>query len=319
MTYLLALLLLCPQENGQERKTGKAAQINGEVITWDDIYVKFKGFKPKDITEELLRAELRQQAEEKLFLQEAKKREITVTEREIDEAVERVIRAFGGKDKFEQFLRWKKMTPTEHRDLRAKELLEVKLYRYLVASAWKGDAMLLVEMVTPDEIRDYYNSHKDQFKAIQHLTVLRLGLQFRSDEEKKVKKRIAESLRRKVLEGTDLYMLAQYYSDVRITTEGRAEYVMKEVKRDNTFFAAETTRYLFEKLPVQTISDVIEDGTSFNLFYIIDRVNKPEDSFEDAQIKIRSELEHTKRDENRRRLLEQLVKKAYIDPPDLFK
>lgn len=318
MTFLLAVCLAI-QENPQERKSGKAAQINNEVITWDDIYVKFKGFQPKDITEELLRAELRQQAEERLFLQEAKDKKISVSEQEVDQAVERVIRAFGGKEKFEQFLRWKKMTPTEHRELRRKELLELKLYRFLISSAWRGDAMLLVEMVTPDEIREYYTSHKDQFKAIQHLSAMRLGLQFRSEEEKQRKRRIIDSLRRKLQEGTDLYMLAQYYSDVGVNTEGKREIMLKELKKDNTYFSAETTRYLFETLPVQTLSDVVEDGNSLNLFFVVDRVNKPEDSFEDAQIKIRSELEHKKRDENRRTLLEFLVKKAYIDPPDLFK
>ncbi len=317
---LLTLALAVPAQDApkQERKTGKAARVNDTVITWDEVYLKFKTFKPSDITEELLRVELRKLVEEQLFLQKARELKIAVTEREVDEAVERVVRAYRGKESFEQYLRWMKMTPTEHRELRRKDLLEIKLYRHLIQAGMKGDATLLVEMIAPDDVRAYYNAHRERFKPIQHCSVFRIGLQWRTEEERKFKRRLAESLRRKIEEGTDMYLVAQYHSDIRVQENGKSDFVVRELKRDNTFFSPETTRYLFETLSVQTLSPVREDGQSFNLFYVLDRINRPEESFEEAQVKIRSELEHKKREENRSKLRGELLKKAYVEPPDLF-
>lgn len=320
MRLAVALLFAAlPQDAPQqERRTGKAAQVNRYVITWDDVYVRFKGFKPHEITDELLKVELRKLVEEQLFFQKAQELKIGVTEREVDEAVERVIRAYGGKEKFEQYLRWMKMSATEHRELRRKEMLEIKIYRQLIQDGMGGRSTLLVEMIAPDDVRDYYNAHRDRFKAIQHVSVFRIGLQWRTEEEKKFKRRLADSLARKIREGSDMYLVAQYHSDIRGQENGRQDYVVRELKRDNTFFSPETTKFLFEKLPVQTLSSVVEDANTFNLFWILDRVNRPEESFEEAQIKIRSELENKKRDQNRQRLRKELLSKAFVEPKDLF-
>jgi len=322
--FLLAFLAQPSGQDGPPRKTGKAAQIETEHLTWEQVYSKFKGFKPSDITEELLQAELRRQAEELLFLQKAKAEGITVTEREIDEAVERVIRTFGGKENFDQYLRSRDLSPSDHREVRRKELLEVKLYRYLIQKGFRDpskDTILLIEMISPGEIREYYNSHREQFKAIEHCTVFRFGVQWRTPEEKEQKRRWMESIRRKLAEGTDPYLLAVCYPDViRHTNEsGQTDFLIRELGRDNSLFSPETTKYLFETLQKQTFSPVLEDGNTVNILYLVARVVEPEKAFEEAQIRIRAELEHKKRDENRTRLRNELLKKAYVEPPDLFK
>ncbi len=88
-------LLLCSQpQDPPKRRTGTAAEINKDIITWDEIYGRFKTFKPEEVTETLLRAELVRQAEELLFVQKAKELGVGVAERETDEAVDLLIRSY---------------------------------------------------------------------------------------------------------------------------------------------------------------------------------------------------------------------------------
>ncbi len=303
----------------QDKLTGKAARVNNEIITWEEIREKYRDLSPRNLTPEFLRAALRKEAEERLFLQEASRRKIKISEEEIDRAVERVIRAFGGKETFEQYLRYRNLTATQHRETSRKELLEGRLYRTLIQEGMTGQSILLVENISPTEIRDYYNENHDKFQALRHINVFRIGLQFRNEREKKARKELAESVLRRLHDSTDRYMTAMYYSDVRGPGgKGKDPFTLRRLQRKNEYFSEETTRYLFEELPVETYSRVVLDRNSWNIFFVIEKVNKPADSFADAQLKIRSELENRRRQENRKRLMKELLKNAYVEPADLF-
>ncbi len=304
---------------GQDYTQGKAARVNDEVITWEELREKYRGIDPGNLTPEFLRAALRQEAEERLFLQEAARRKITVGEGEVDQAVSRVIRAFGGKEVFEQYLRYRNMTSTQHREKSRRELLENRLYRQLIQEGMYGQSILLVETISPAEIRDYFSANHEKFMELRHIDLFRIAFQFRSPREKEARKILADSVRRRLLDSSDRYMTAMYYSDIRGTgKKGEDPFVLRRVQNENSYFSENTTRYLFEDLPPQTYSPVLLDGNSWNIFYLLERVNKPADSFEKAQMKIRSELENRKRQANRKRLLKELLNDAYVEPADLF-
>ena len=315
--FLLLCLPLLLQP--QDQSVGKAARVNDEVITWEELREKYRGLSPENLTAEFLRAALRQEAEERLFLQEAKRRKIKVLEPEIDQAVSRVVRAFGGKEVFEQYLRYRNLTVTKHREKSRKELLESKLYRQLIQEGMYGQSILLVETISPSEIRDYYNANYEKFKELRHIDVFRIGFQFRSPAEKNARKILADSVRRRLLDSSDRYMTAMYYSDVRGgSAKGEDPFVLRRLQKKNPYFSEKVSQYLYEELPVQTYSPVLLDGNSWNIFYLLERVNKPADSFETAQLKIRSELENRRRQENRKKLLQELLKNAYVEPANLF-
>lgn len=319
MNWLVFAIALPVFLQPQDKMQGKAARVNDEIITWEEIRHKYRDLGKKNLTTEFLLAALRQEAEERLFLQVAKQRKLVVSEEEIDQAVERVLRAFGGKENFEQYLRYRNMTVTEHREHSRKELMESRLYRILVQEGMYGQSILLVETISPGEIRDYYNENHHKFQALHHVNLFRIGLQFRSGKEAEVRGELAHSVRRRLLEGGDRYLTAGIYSDVRSSdVKGTDPFVLRRLQRKNKFFTEETTRHIFEELPPRTYSRVVRDGNSWNIFFILERVKKPADSFEQAQLKIRSELENRKRQENRARLLKELLKKAYVEPADLF-
>src|SRR6185503_1084631 len=72
-----------------------AARINNDIITWKDVQEVLKEIKPGDLSMELKKSKLRDMAEERMFLQAAKKYNLIVTEQELDEAQRRDIKMYG--------------------------------------------------------------------------------------------------------------------------------------------------------------------------------------------------------------------------------
>src|SRR5437868_10119039 len=59
---------------------GIAARINNEILTWKDVRDALKEIKPADLTPELLKSKRSDMAEEKMFLQAARKNNLSITE-----------------------------------------------------------------------------------------------------------------------------------------------------------------------------------------------------------------------------------------------
>jgi len=316
--------MLLQEPSVRPERTGIAAKINGEVVTWDEIEVRLRGYKPEERTEDLRRSELRKLAEERLFLQFAKEYKVVVSEQDVDEAIKKEKKQLGGDDRFEDYLRmFRKMTFAEYREDRRRVLMISTLYRRLSNEAFRAPkfrSVLLYEHVTPDELRDYYRSNPDQFKGINHITVWRIGLTCSNEEERALRRKLAESLLRKIEDGTDFFVLAHHYSEV-LTTEagGRKLPGYRELKREESPFSEETTKYLFDELKEGEVSRVVEDKNTINIFKLDQRVERKEETFEQAQLKIRATLENRKREENRVLLRAELVKQSFIEPADLFK
>lgn len=306
---------------------GIAARINDEIITWKDVDDRLK-LPPKDITAEMRGSKRVELAEEVLFLQWARKNNIAVTEQEIDEQIRREIKSTAGEEQFESWLRSTGQTRTEYRERWRRTLLVQKLYWHLMRKAVSNpDADtpgLMQDYVPPEEIREYYEAHRDQYRAIENVSFWRIGLQFSNAREKDYKRALAESILRKVEEGSDFYMMAALYSDVwrTVEVEGRPmrEFGYRGLKREEaqSFFSPETVKLLFETLKPGEQSGIVEDGQTINLFRLEQRVAQREETFEEAQGKIRSYLEHRRREESRKRLRNELVKRSFVDPPGLF-
>jgi len=299
---------------------GIAARINNDIITWKDVLETLKDMKPGDITPDLKKSKLREMSEERMFLQAAKANNLTISEQELDEAQRRDSKMYGSEDEFEKVIRIRYGTKTNYREVRRKELLIYKLYRHLMQLSWtnpgKGTPGLMLDFVAPEEIRKYFNEHKEQFQAIERISFMRIGLQFTNSREEEVKQLIAESLLRKLGEGAEFAMLAFFYSDVRRAKDFRDIGVARKDLKD--FYTDETVRYLFDTMKEGEVSPIVKDKNSLNIFRMEQKVNQKEESFDEAQMKIRNMLENKYREENRRRLRDHLRKDAYLWPADLF-
>jgi len=306
---------------------GIAGRVNDEVVTWKDVDDRLK-LPAKDITVEMRRSKRAELMEEVLFLQWARKNNITVTEQEIDDQIRRDMRSSVGEEQFDAWLRSTGQTRTEYRERWRRTLLVQKLHWHLMRKAVSNpDADtpgLMQDYVPPEEIREYYEAHRDQYRAIENVSFWRIGLQFSNARDKEGRRAMAESILRKIEEGSDFYMMAAVYSDVWRTTEvqGRPsrEFGYRGLKREEaqTFFSPDTVKLLFETLKPGEMSGIVEDGQTVNLFRLEQRVAQREETFEEAQNKIRSYLENRRREESRKRLRNELVKRSYVEPAGLF-
>jgi len=299
---------------------GIAARINNEIVTWKDVLDTLKQVKTEDITLELRMSRLRELAEERLFLQAARLNQLTISEQDVDDAMMREVKNAGGEEEFEKYLRIKGKTKTEYREELRRTLLRYKLFRHLLQKSWtqpgRDTPGLMLDFVAPEEIRRYFGAHPEQFRAIEHATFWRIGLQFSTDREEEGKREIAESILRKIEEGGEFSMMAWFYSDIP-----RARgYHERGTPREEAgkFYSPDTVQLLFDRMKEGEISPIVKDGKTLNIFKLEQKVNQKEEPFEDAQVKIRSFLEHERREKNRQMLRDHLLKGAYLWPADLF-
>ena len=297
-----------------------AARINNDIITWKDVQEVLKEIKPGDLSMELKKSKLRDMAEERMFLQAAKKYNLVVTEQELDEAQRRDIKMYGSEEEFERVIRIRFGTKTAYREDKRRQILIYKLYRHLMQQSWtnpgKGTPGLMLDFVAPAEIRKYYEDNEKQFQAIERISFMRIGLQFMNGAQKEAKQRLAESLLRKLDEGAEFAMMAFFYSDIRRAKDFRDMGVSRKDCAD--FYTPETIKYLFDTMKEGEVSPIIKDGRSFNIFKMEQKINQKAETFEEAQGKIRSMKENQYREENRKKLRDHLRKDAYLWPSDLF-
>ena len=297
---------------------GIAARVNDEILTWKDVADALTNVKGP-VSPELRKGTLRQLAGERLFLQAAKKNGVTIGEQELEDAIRRDIKTYGGEEEYERWLRLRNLTKTEAREEKRKTILIYKLYRHIIQKAFQQpDAStpgLLVDSVAPVEVAEYYKNNKERFKAIENVSFTRIALHFANAADKEAKRALAESILRRLDEGADFVMLSIHYSSVR---KARDQEFRNKTRKDLEEFAPATITLLFDTLKVGETSGVVEDGQTWNIFRLEKRIQQREETLAEAEPKIRATLESEKREENRRKLLAHLVRDAYIWPADLF-
>jgi len=299
---------------------GIAARINNEILTWKDVQDALKEIKAADLTPELLKSKRSDMAEEKMFLQAARKNNLSITDLELDEAQRRDIKLYGSEEEFEKVIRIRYGTKTAYREDKRRTLLIYKLYRHLMQMSWtnpsKDTPGLMLDFVSPQEIREYYLTHESQFQAIEQIAFIRIGLQFSTSKEREIKLQLAESLERKLKQGAEFTMLAFFYSDVNRAKAFRDRGVTR--KDLAAFYTPETVHYLFDEMKEGETSRIVEDGKTLNIFKMEQKFAQKQETFDEAQIKIRANLENQYREVNRKKLRDHLRKEAYLWPGDLF-
>ncbi|MGH3016992.1 MAG: peptidylprolyl isomerase [Gaiellaceae bacterium] len=130
------------------------------------------------------------------FEQQAKKLDVTVTDKEVDERVERVLTQFfgGSRKKYEDALEKQGITDEQVRDELRATLVSEKIF------AKVGDAA----KVTDAEIKAYYNAHPELYmqqssRRVRHILVK--------------SKALADDLYRQIENGGDFAALAKKYSE----------------------------------------------------------------------------------------------------------
>lgn len=324
---IVYLLLMTPQQAAPSlRPAGIAARINGQIITWDEVEFEIRSVPLDQRTPEVRLTKLRQLAEEELMLQEAKVYGIEVSETQIDADLENERKKSQMTiDRFQKFVNSEyQMSISEYRNqLRRQRAIATLLSRLATEPLRNPNPRLrlLLDFVSPEEMRDYFESNRKNFRAIRQVDVIFLAFQFQTPEERAEKMRLAQSIHRRVKEDSLLLVQALAHMDVNLMPmqDGRRMPAYQNLAYDECPYGDEIKKLLYETLKEGDLSEPVVDGNSITIFHLKKRIVEKERTFEEAQPYIRRQLELAKRRRNQKLLLDDLVRRSFVEPPELFK
>jgi parvulin-like peptidyl-prolyl isomerase len=291
---------------------GVAALVNDDVITFSQVRevvapreralrASLSGQELVDKVREARKGALQDLIDRQLILQEFKKKEFQIPQQFIDEHVNTIIHdEFGGdRQAFVRTLQAQGYTMTKFQNAERDKII-VQAMRY---SNVKNDVL-----VSPDKIGSLYNTSKEQFTTPEtvHLWMIAVSKGTPSPGEQDPQRAMAEEIREKLLKGTKFDQLAQMYSEDSSKQSG-GDWGMVDRKTLN-----ETLTNAAFKLPVNKISPIISEGSSYYILKVSehkDAVTKPlSDVREDLEKKITSD----ERQRLQERWIEGLRAKAFI-------
>lgn len=265
-----------------------AAVVNDEPISLFDLNQAMRpylerlpslGYSPEQ--EEAARYKLRedilnQLIDRKLTDQEIKRLNITVSEKEIDNTIERIkSQSFQTEEDLVEALKSQGLTLEEYRGLMKEQILRSKLVNIEVKSKI---------VVTKEDIAEYYGTHSDGegFDKKYHIRNILLTLPPLADEtEKDVVKEKMKSIERQFHAGKPFADLARQYSESPTAAEGGylGEFDFKDLNQVLQAALTATT--------VGGITDILVTGQGYQLFY----VEKITDSQESSLQEVTPEIE----------------------------
>jgi hypothetical protein len=308
--FAAASLLLLSQD-----PSSIAARVNNEAITHDELEAEVRREGGPAANPVLRRAILQRMATRRLFQQEAKRLGVRVETNEVNNAVQKDIQNFKTEENFQEWLARRQMTRQQYWEEKKQTLVQMRLFSmkyYLWIQDPTADSPPIHEFVTPAELRRYYLENRREFQAQEYARIARLTLQFQSEEEKAEKLRFARSILRRVEVGTDFVLLAQVDSDVK------SPIVIDHFDRSSKLFSESITARIMDTLDKGQMSGILEDKGALHIVKVLDKISRHEETFEEAQPKIRTILEYEKRKTNEGVLVDDLIRNALYHPPDLF-
>ncbi len=221
LLIFLNVLLFCTKLSAQEEiVNGMAAIVNNEVITFSqvrDLVAAQEKAAAQTLQGDQLAAkikELRQSAlndliNRTLILQEYKKKEFTIPQYAIDDAVDKVIRdEFGGdRSAFIKTLQSQGYSLTRFRQLQKDKI---------IVSAMRSAKVKENYVISPTKVRAFYEQNRVAYTTPEQVK-LRMIVLHEGDQTGTMtnvsKKAMAEEVRQKIASGAEFDRMAQMYSE----------------------------------------------------------------------------------------------------------
>jgi len=287
------------------------AVVNGEPITQTDIdqiltpiYMQYKNtYEGKQLENRLQAARadiLKQLIDDKLILQEAKKQELTVGKKEVEELINELKNKFQTPEEFDTTLENQKLTLNDLKKRYEEQLLIKKVV---------GKEVLNKIIITPAKISQYYKEHKQDFHVPAQVHLRNIFLKLDNDdkeEEAKIVKKMNE-IHAQLEKGVEFVELVEKYSEApNVVDAGNMGYMrrgsMREEIEDAVF-----------KLEVGKFTKPIKTSSGYYIF----KVEEKQDAFiapqENVQDEIRGELYQVILKEKLKDWINKLKKSALIE------
>jgi len=296
------------------------AVVNNDVITLSELdrtgreyFARVKDKAPEtemDRALEKAREEVLSSLIDKTIVrQQAEHLSITVTEEEIDTAVDQIMaRNNATIEDFRRELASMNIPEQEYRDNIRDQILQSKLINYEVRSR-----IVIIE----DDIKEYYQKEYTQEKGESGYHILQMGFTWRNTvtleeagfDTKEEAREKAEEIRKRVLDGESFKELAQSYSNLPSAADGGdiGLFTKEEMSED--------MKDVILKMQPGEISAIIETGRAFQFFKLLsvrdgDIVVKA--PYESVREEIRDILYRQEMEEQYKNWVKSLREESYI-------
>ncbi len=301
-----------PAAHGAETVDRIVAVVNDEVITLYELNrvlnvyeqrIEAMGYdaeKERQMLYNLREEILNQLIDQKLTDQEIKKLNISVSDQEIDEAVERIKKtSYLTEEGLSEALTRQGLTMSEYREQIKDRILRTKLVNREIKSR---------VVITKEDVKAYYDSHPEYTGEtkyhLRHI-IMRVPM-FATEEDKleikeKMKKIIAE-----LKEGASFAKLAAKYSESPLASEGGDLGFFKMEELSPQLQAA------VEGLKDGEFTSVLDTDQGYQIFYIEGVVRSEGKTLEEAAPEIEDILYKDLADKKFRIWIENLRKESYV-------
>ncbi|MGE0085523.1 MAG: SurA N-terminal domain-containing protein [Desulfococcaceae bacterium] len=244
---------------------------------------------------------LSQLIDQKLTDQEAKRSNISVSEKEIDNAIERVKQAGSYSDEqLREGLKKEGLTLEEYRSRIKEQILRTKLVNVAVKSKI---------VLTDEEVKKYYEEHIDEYRGDKKYRLRNILLSLPSfageSEKQEVRKRM-EAIVQEFKSGTPFETLAREFSESSMAEEGGylGEFSFNDI-------SSQLKSALFD-LKEGDITRILDTEQGIQVFFIEKIIPEANKSLEKVTIEIEEKLYNEIVNKQFQTWLEELRKRSHI-------
>ena len=299
----LVILLFSPDSRAQELIDRIVAVVNDDLITLSELQAKEKKINPNLDTPDTSpqqREILDLMIEEKLLEQEAKKLGITVTESDVDAAIEGVKKQFNLTDEqLNEVLKKQNLTLESFREQWRMQILGNKV----VGTQVKGQIA-----VTEDEIKTYYEENQGHVGSGNEVRIAQILIPYSDSDEEQAAEKLAVEVTERAKSGEDFGELAKKYSKDTLSAErgGDLGYFKKED-------LAVPLQQAIENVPTGDIVGPVKSSGAFHIIKVVDRRSTGDGSLDEVREEIRETIYRQKAEKALQGWLENVKKTAYIE------
>ncbi len=231
--------------------------------------------------------------EQKLLLNAAKKKGITITDTQVDSLLQMQYQRSGGEERFQQMLNQSGVTI---------DYVKSDIRKNLLINDYLQQLSETDSEITEQQIQDYYN--QDNIATVRHIL---LRTQGKNDSAKQELRNKMEDILKEAKGGADFADLANQYSEDPGSKEKGGLY--KDFERGTMVKPFDEAVF---STPVGEISDIVETAYGYHIIKVLDR-KKETKPLEEVRETIINKLENQQRSTNAQDHIEQLKEEVNFE------
>ena len=286
-----------------------AVVVNDEVITLSEVdsavaplYEKYKmlytGEELAKKVDETRQRVIDQLIEQKLLLGAAKRENVEVSDRDVEEHLSDVKKGFSSTSDFERALKADNLTLAK---LKARYKEQIMVKRFIEKKAVSRVS------VSPSEIDEYYKAHEQEFDEPESVKLSAILIRVKdSPEDNQKAAELARELLKRLKNGEDFALLAREYSEDSSAQEGGA---MGYARKGDLM--KDIDEAVFNAKPGE-VTEIIQTVLGYHIFKVEEKAPPKKRDLSEVRKQVEDRIFHEKVTGAIKSLVKELKKNAYI-------